>query len=147
MPQIDQPISPTPKTAAEEKKPKTATTAKPVGGLYSFTVDTGDKRIVSVERIDAEGGRHPLTSEEKAKLAKVQTAAPLRHIVERAFEAGVEYVLGSESGPETPETKEEGELSGMLIRTMIQGSKAKELVKGDALDRTVVDSLIIHATK
>ncbi|HYX47585.1 MAG TPA: hypothetical protein VE820_12285 [Sphingomicrobium sp.] len=148
MPQIDEPITPAPKATPETKKPKPASPSESaVAGIYSFTVDTGSNRIVTVERVDSDGTRHALTAEEKTKLAKSPPAMPLRRLVERAFEAGVDYVLGGDSDGEPPETKEEGELSGILVQTMIKGSKASELVKGDTLDRTVIDTLIVHATK
>lgn len=148
MPQIDEPTTPAPKAAPDTKKLKSATPpAGPTAGIYSFTVDTGANRIVMVERVDSDGTRHALTADEKTKLAKTPPAMPLRRLVESAFEAGVDYVLGADAEAETPESKEEGELSGILVQTMIKGSKAKELLKSDTLDRTVIDTLIVHATK
>lgn len=148
MPQIDEPTTPAPKAAPETKRPKSAASSeRPAAGIYSFTVDTGSNRIVMVERVDSDGTRHALTADEKTKLATTPPAMPLRRLVERAFEAGVDYVLGADSEAEAPESKEEGELSGILVQTMIKGSKANELVKGDTLDRTVIDTLIVHATK
>lgn len=148
MPQIDEPTTPAPKAATEAKKAKSAASAeRRPGGIYSFTVDTGSNRIVTVERVDSDGTRHPLTADEKTKLTRTSPAMPLRRLVERAFEAGVDYVLGADAETESPESKEESELSGILVQTMIKGSKANELVKGDTLDRTVIDTLIVHATK
>jgi hypothetical protein len=146
MPQIDEPTSPAPKTAPEAKKSKPAA-EKPVEGVYSFTIDTGSGRIVTVERVDGSGVRHSLSAEDRTRLAKLKPAMPLRHVVERAFEAGIEFVLGEGEGSETPESKEDGELSGVLLQTMIESSKAGELVKGDALHRSVIDTLIVHAAK
>jgi hypothetical protein len=148
MPQIDEPTTPAPKTAPEARKPKPAAAQKPRGGIYSFTIDTAQGRIVTIENVDSDGVRRPLTAEEKATLAKAQPAMPLRKLVEHAFEAGIEYVLGEEVEHDAPETKEEGEFSGRLLQTMIENSsKVRELVKGDALDRTVIDTLITHAAK
>ena len=147
MPQIDEPTTPAPSPAPETRKPRPAAAAKGATGIYSFTVDTGSGRIVTVESVDGEGVRRPLTPEEKAKLAKASPAMPLRNLVEQAFEAGIEFVLGEDPATDTPESKEEGELSGMLLQKMIEGSKAGELVKGNALDRTFVDALITHAAK
>ena len=129
MPQTDEPITPAPKTASEATKAKPPAPAKTPGGVYSFTIDTGSGRLVKVESVDSTGARHPLTSEEKAKFAKSHPAMPLRRLVEQAFEAGIEFVLGEEAGSDTPESKEDGELSGLLIQTMIERGKAKELVK------------------
>jgi hypothetical protein len=148
MPQIDEPVTPAPKAAPEPRKLKTAAAEKPPGGVYSFTIDTAKGRIVTVESVDGDGNRRPLTAEDKTKLAKSQPAMPLRKLVEQAFEAGIEYVLGEEAAHDTPETKEEGEFSGRLLQTMLESSsKVKELVKGDALDRTVIDTLITQAAK
>ena len=146
MPQIDEPMTPAPKIAPEARKTK-PTAEKSPGGVYSFTVDTAKGRIMTVERADGDGIRRPLTVEDKAKLAKSQPAMPLRQLVEQAFEAGIEYVLGEEAAHDIPETKQEVEFSGKLLQSMIESSKAKELVKGDALDRTVIDTFIIHAAK
>ena len=148
MPQIDEPTTPAPKAAPETKRPKsTAQSERPAAGIYSFTIDTGSHRIVTVERVDSDGTRHPLTADDKTKLAKTAPVMPLRRLVERAFEAGVEYVLGADAETEFPESKDESELSGILVQTMIKGSKANELVKSDTLDRSVIETLIVHATK
>lgn len=147
MPQIDEPTTPAPKGAPEAKKAKPTAAEKPSGGVYSFTVDTGTGRIVTVESVDGAGIRSPLSTEEKLKLAKAHPPKPLRRLVEEAFEAGIEFVLGESAGSDAPETKEEGELSGMLIRTMIEGNKVAKLVNSDRLNRTVIETLIVHAAK
>jgi|KBSMisStandDraft_5_1062788.scaffolds.fasta_scaffold95053_2 hypothetical protein len=147
MPQIDEPIAPRPKTAPESRKPKPAAADRAAGGVYSFTIDTGTGRVVTVESVESSGERRPLTADQKAELAKALEPMPLRRLVEQAFEAGIEFVLGDGAAGDTPETKEEGELSGLLLQKMIEGSKAGELVKTKALDRSVVDALIIHAAK
>ena len=148
MPQIDEPVTPAPKPAPEVRKVKTTAAEKPSGGVYSFTVDTAKGRIVTVESVDSDGTRRPLTAEDKTKLSRSQPAMPLRKLVEQAFEAGIEYVLGEEAAQDTPETKEEGEFSGKLLQTMLESSsKVNQLVKGDVLERTVIDTLITHAAK
>ena len=148
MPQIDEPITPAPKAVPEAKKLKAAAVQKPPGGVYSFTIDTAKGRIVTVESVDGNGIHRPLTAEEKTTLAKNQPAMPLRNLVERAFEAGIEYVLGEEAAHDSPETQEEVEFSGKLLQSMLESSsKVKDLIKGDALDRTVIDTLITHAAK
>lgn len=148
MPEMDQPTSPAPKTVPEPRKPKAAATEpKPPPGLYALTVDTANARIVSVEKVDGSGDRQPLTAEEKTQLAKAHGPMPLRQLVERAFEAGIDALLGDESGADKPESKEDGEFSSMLLQTLIEGSKARELVKGDTLDRAMIGALIAHAAK
>jgi hypothetical protein len=147
MPQIDQPVTPAPKAPPETPKSKTAAPEKAPPAVYSFTIDTADGRIVMVESVDGDGSRHALTAEEKAKFAKSHPATPLRRLVEQAFEAGIEFVLGDEAGSDTPESKEDGAISGLLIQTMIEGSKAKALIKSETLDRAVIETLIGHAAK
>ena len=147
MPQIDEPTTPVPKATPDARKAKATAAEKTSGGVYSFTVDTGTGRIVTVESVDGAGIRFPLSSEEKSKLAKAHSTKPLRRLVEEAFEAGIEFVLGESAGSDVPESKEEGELSGMLFQTMIEGSKVGKLVKSDRLDRTVIETLIVHAAK
>jgi len=69
----------------------------------------------------------------------------LRHLVERAFEAGIESVLGDGSDPDTTESRDECELSSILLRTLIGGSKVRDLINGDELNRTLFDTLIGQA--
>ena len=102
MPKIDEPVTPAPNAAPEPRKLKTAAAEKPPSGVYSFTIDTAKGRIVTVESVDGDGNRRPLTAEDKSKLAKSQPAASLRTLVERAFEAGIEYVLGEEAAHDAP---------------------------------------------
>jgi hypothetical protein len=147
MPQIDQPTTPAPKAATETKKPRSETQAKPPSGIYSVTVNTADGKILTVERVDTAGERHPLTAEDKKQLAAGQAIMPLRHLVEQAFEAGIECVLGESSAKHHAESKEDGELSDILIQALIEGGKAKELVKHDTLHRAAVETLIVHAAK
>jgi hypothetical protein len=146
MPRIDEPVTPAPKAPSASPKSRTATSKNAPPAVYSFTVDTANGRIITVESIDDHGLRHTLTPEDKAKFAKNHPAKPLRQLVEQAFEAGIEFVLG-DGAADTSETKEDSELSGLLIQSMIEGSKAKTLVKSDTIDRAVIATLIGHAVK
>lgn len=147
MPQIDEPTTPAPKSASGAKKAKPPVPSKTPGGIYAFTVDTGSGKIVTVESVDPTGVRRSLSADEKTKLAGTTSAMPVRRLVEQAFEAGIEFVLGEDADSDGPESKEDGELSGALLQSLIEESKAKDLVKGDTLDRSVIDTLIIHAAK
>ena len=151
MPQSDEPTTPmpnsngkpTPKTNG--RKHRTAAADRAPSGLVSFTINTATGKVVSLERVDEAGERHPLTVEEKAKLARAQHARPLKQLMEEAFEAGIEFVLGEEAGSDAPESKEEGELSGILIKSMMQRSKINDLITSDTLDRSVIGTLIVRA--
>lgn len=146
MPQIDEPTSAAPKAAPETRKSKPVTPEKPPAGTYAFTVDTAKGRIVGIEKVDG-GAREAVSPAELAQLAKAHGATPLRHLVERAFEAGIACVLGEEAEAETSESKQDSELSGVLLQTLIEGSKAKELLKSDTLDRTFIGALFSQAAK
>lgn len=145
MPQIDEPTSPAPQRESEVKKSRPAAAPrKPTGGLYCFTIDSAEGRIVMVERVDSDGTRHQLNVEQKASLAGLKAAMPMRRLVEQAFEAGIDFVLG-DGAAEAQESKEDRELSSILVQTLIEGSKAKELVKSETLEKTIADTLIGHA--
>lgn len=146
MPQIDEPVSPAPKTAPETKKPKTSASPKPPPGLFAFTVDTSNGRIVMIEKVEG-SARHTLSPEERAKLAKEYDGPHLRRLVEQAFEAGIAVVLGETGDGETTESSHESELSGMLLKALMEGSEAREIVTGDTLDRAIVSTLFGHAAK
>jgi len=146
MPKSDEPQTPAPKAAASQpRKLKPASPAKAANGVYSFTVDTAKGQVVTVERVDSAGARHSLSAAERAKFAADHPAMPLRQLVERAFEAGIEFVLGDDTGPDSPESPEDTEISGELIQTMIGQSKAGKLLKGSTLDRAAIVTLIGHA--
>src|SRR5437899_711019 len=110
MPRIDDPVTPMPKARAPNPKSRTAKNQKAESAIYSFTVDAANGRIISVESVDAGGLRHALTAEERARFAKGHPAMPLRRLVEQAFEAGIDFVLGGEGGTDLPEAKEEAEI-------------------------------------
>jgi hypothetical protein len=151
MPQIDEPTTSGPKTVPEARKPRPApdkaATDKAPSGLYAFTVDTGKGSIVTIEKID-HNTRQMLTAAEKAQLAKQHDGMSLRQLVEQAFEAGIECVLGDGGATaKAPESKQESELSSVVLQSLIEGSKTRELVEPAALDRTIISSLFTQAAK
>jgi hypothetical protein len=147
MPQSDKPVTPAPRAPSGSAKARPGKPQEAPAAVYSFTVDTANGRIIKVESVDGDGLRHALTADERAKLGKSHPAMPLRRLVEQAFEAGIGFVLGEDTGDDSNETKEDGELSGVLLQTMIEGSEAKDLIKSDTLDRAVIATLISHAAK
>lgn len=143
MPQIDEPTTSGPKPAVEARKPKPAA-EKTATGLYAFTVDTANGKVVMIEKVDGTS-RQPLSAEEKAQLAKQHGAMPLRQLIEQAFEAGIECVLGDGGGTKSPESERESELSGVVLQSLIEGTNARELIQPATLDRTIISSLFSHA--
>lgn len=163
MPPINDPTSTEPKppavdpkppaaepkaSAAEGRKPKasasaTAQPAKP--DLFAFTIDAANGRIVTLERVDAVGARHDLSADERARIAKAQASATVRRLVEQAFEAGIECVLGEGAENDGEESKADGELSRMLLQSLIERSSAKHLIEGEVLNRAIIGTLIGRA--
>ena len=116
--------------------------------LFAFTIDANTARVVKLETLDASGSRHELSEEEKASLAREESANGLEDVVERAFEAGIACVLGGEEPQEkAEESAEDAELRHMLLTPLIEHSPAKRLIEREALTRAILGTLIQHATK
>ena len=132
----------------EEKEDKMTEIAPSAAKLFAFTIDANTARIVKLETLDASGSRHELSEEEKASLAREESANGLEDVVERAFEAGIACVLGGEEPQEkTEESAEDAELRHMLLTPLIEHSPAKRLIEREALTRAILGTLIQHATK
>ncbi len=149
MPPIDEPAT-FDKTAASEtrraKGSSPATDTSPDAELVAFTVDAGSGRIVAVERVDATGSRRELSDEEKSRFASDDSRKTLERVVEEAFEAGIDCVLGRDfAEADRPEAAEDAELSRALLRSLIDHSAAKRLMQREALGRAIVATLIERA--
>jgi hypothetical protein len=147
---IDEPSSFEPNAAASEGRKPRAAGATPEqaapADLIAFTVDAANGRIVKIEGVDEAGGRHELSDDQRARLARSEMKATLERVIEQAFQAGIDCVLGAEAGEEEPtESTEDAELSGILLRSLIERSRAKRLMQRDALHRAIVGTLIQQA--
>ena len=148
MPQADEPTTSMPKPSAAEGR-KSKATASPSEqtrpDLFALTIDVARGRIVTLERVDEQGSRQQISADERSRLAKTQSSQALMRLVEEAFEAGIACVLGEEDESDPEESKADDELSRMLLRSLIERSKARYLIEGDTLDRAIVGSLIGRA--
>jgi hypothetical protein len=148
MPPIDEPASFEPKASrAGGRKAKTAASAagRPAGPeLVAVTVDAATGRIVTIEGVDAAGARRELSAEEKTRLSEGREAT-LERVVEQAFLAGIDCVLGDSGGEEEPEAGDEAELSRILLRSLIERSAAGRLLQRDILSRAIIGTLIAQA--
>ena len=96
--------------------------------------------------MDGAGARHDLSDEQRARLAGSPAKATLEGVIEQAFQAGIDCVLGAEAGGgEAAESKEDAELSHLLLRSLIERSGAKRLLRRDLLHRAIVATLIEQA--
>ena len=147
MPQADQPAPVPTLTATPTETRKAKATAPPEpdrAPLFAFTIDSADGSVLTFERLDEGGERQTLTPEEKLRLAKAFAGPTLAAVVEEAFEAGIECVLG-EGEEESSDPEADGELRRELLRSLIERSRARHLVEDDTIDRAIVGRLIAHA--
>ena len=143
---IDDPASFEPKAnAGEGRKPKSTASTPEQGSptdLLAVTVDAASGQIVKIESLDAAGAPHALSDEQRARLAGRQNET-LEGVIEQAFQAGIDCVLGDGAGEGEPtESQEDAELSRLLLRSLIERSGAKRLIRRDVLHRAVVGTLI-----
>ena len=134
----------------EEKLPKEEKMTEieqPAATLFTFTIDASTAQVVKLEAQDASGARHELSDEEKASLAQAGPEAGLEQLVEQAFEAGIDCVLGDGEREDREEPAEEAELRHLLLTPLIEHSPARRLMQREALSRAILGTLIQHATK
>jgi hypothetical protein len=130
------------------KEEKMSEIAQSAGKLFTFTIDATTAQVVRLETEDPSGARHELSDEEKASLAQAGTEGSLEQFVERAFEAGIDCVLGGgEREDKADEPADEAELRQLLLTPLIEHSAAKRLMQREALNRAILGTLIQHAAK
>ena len=134
----------------EARKAKTTAGAsdQPLSnGLIAFTIDAATGRIVKVERVDSAGAHHELSEDDRAGLAR-NAKATLARVVEQAFEAGIDCVLGDQAGKgekESAESEDDAELSRALLQSLIEHSAAKRLMQREVQSRAIMGTLIEQA--
>ena len=131
-PRADQPASTGPKLKA-----------------VTITIDADSADIVRVEGLDAKGGRHELSDEEKASLIKEgRSEERLEEVLEHAFEAGIACVLGDDEDEDEETTQEspaDAELRHQLLAPLIKRSAVRQLTDRAALHRAILGTLIEHS--
>ena len=141
-----------PSAAAADTTPaKTKAAAKPApepatlepANLVTFTLDVTTGAVVSVEKIESGGARRALSDEDAQQLAGTARET-IEGIVERAFEAGIACVLGSDAD-DAEETDDDAPLTRLLLEPLIDRSAARRLMRREVLDRAALASLIRHS--
>jgi hypothetical protein len=149
MPPIDEPASFGPKPSAAEGRSAKAKSGKAAelasSDLVAFTIDPAAGRVVKIERVDSAGERHEFSAAETAALVSGDAKPTLERLVEQAFEAGIDFVLGDQAREEERESKEDAELSRALLRSLIERSAAKRLLHHEVLGPAIVGTLIEQA--
>ena len=117
-------------------------TSQRAQSLFAFTVDTNTGQVVTVEALDAAGARRKV-SDSRMKVLAREGRQRLESVVEEAFEAGIDCVLGdSDEKLETKERDEDAQLRHDLIAPLIQNSAAGRRLKREVLQRAVLGTLI-----
>jgi hypothetical protein len=117
------------------------------GRLLAFTIDASTAQIVKLESLDAGGGRHELSEEEKNSLVHARGEGRLEEVLEQAFEAGIDCVLGGSEADSGKESEEEAKLRHLLLTPLIEHSAAKRLLQREVLNRAMLETLIQHSMK
>ena len=133
---------------SRRNRPATKQSYKPSAGLLAITVDPDTARVVRLEGLDANGGRHELTNAERARLLKRASNGRVEDFVERAFEAGIACVLDGEANSDAnQETEGDAEIRRRFLTPLIERSSVKHLMESAVLDRAILSTLIDHSTK
>jgi hypothetical protein len=107
----------------------------------TFTVDATTGNVVTVETLDASGARHPVSVRQQKTLAR-EGRERLESVLEEAFEAGIDCVLGDSDQPEAVEGELDAKLRHDLIAPLLQGSPAGRRLKRESLQRVRLGTLI-----
>ena len=150
MPPIDEPVSSEPKSPAPGgRRSKTSSAASepaPSADLVAFTVDAANGRIIKVEgSVDAAGAHRELSKDEHARLVETAAKATLERVVEQAFEAGIDCALGADAGEEETAKSDGDAESRLLLRSLMERSGPRRLMRREVLGRAIVGTLIEQA--
>jgi hypothetical protein len=123
----------------EPQKADPAQSQPPAAERLAFTFDAAGQ-LDQVEAIDASGVRRDLSRQECSRLAEEKGGLSLEAIVEKAFVAGIDYVLGEGGDDEA-----QSEAERVLLRPMLKHSSASSLVRPEVLRRALVADLVRRA--
>lgn len=122
----------------QRKEPGTEASA---GNLLSFTVDVNTGHVVTVETLDATGTRRRVSVRQQKFLAR-EGRERLESVLEEAFEAGIDCVLGDSDQADAAEGELDAKLRHDLIAPLIQGSPAGRRLKRELPYRARLGTLI-----
>jgi hypothetical protein len=109
----------------------------------AFILDAGTGQVDRIEMIERDGARRELSGPERAALVKGKGGPSLEAMLEEAFIAGIDSVLGDGVGEdEGPESEGEKALERSLLRPMMQRSAARRLMRREVLRQAVLQALV-----
>jgi hypothetical protein len=106
-------------------------------------MDANTAQVVRLESVDDGGASHELSEGEKLKLARQIGEEQIGELLEEAFEAGIECVLGD--GARTRRSRdsvEDTQLRHLLLAPLIAETSAKRLLQSDVLHRAILETLV-----
>jgi hypothetical protein len=141
MAKINEPVE-NPKGPNEEK-PSPAGAA----GLFAFTIDASTGQVAKLEKVDSAGGRRQLSEQDKASLHAEPAWPTLEALIEQAFEAGVDCVLGSEDEKdEAQESEDEAEVRRTLLLPLMERSRLTTLLQRSVLGQAILATALQQVT-
>jgi hypothetical protein len=115
----------------------------PAARLFAFTIDADTAQIVKIESVGGNGGRHQISDEEKKSLVREGSIGSLKDVLQLAFEAGLACALGEDAGQgRRADADEDSELHDLLLAQLMEHSAVRDLMRGDALNRAILEALV-----
>ena len=131
-----------PKVPSEEK-PSSAGGS----GLFAFTLDASTGQITRLEKVDSGGARRQLSEQDKASLQPGPSWPTLEAIIEQAFEAGVDCVLGNEDEKdEAQELEDEVEVRRILLLPLMERGRMMALLQRSVLGQAILATALQQIT-
>jgi hypothetical protein len=110
--------------------------------LLAVTIGADTGEVMKIEKVDGTGVRQDLQDNDQVGLA-LKDAPTLGMLIEQAFEAGIECVLGVQDEREGPEeSEEEADLRRALLLPLIEHTSATGLLKQGVLGKAILATAI-----
>jgi hypothetical protein len=137
---------PSDRKGAGQKSPARTSKSLPDPQQLAITINVKSGQVVKIESVNGTGTNHQLSDEEKANLANETGKATLEALIEQAFEAGIACGLGDTTREDDLlESDKDVNLRHLLLRSLIENSAAKRLMRRDILSRAILKTLILNA--
>ncbi len=132
-------------SASDAESPKAAAKAAEPSRpeRLAFIIDPATGEVDLIEAVGAGGVRRKLGPEDRAGLAPERAGRSLEAIVEQAFLAGMDYVLGDGDVDEDESAPSQAEHE--LLRPLIRHSAARRLMQPGVLRRAALEDLFQSA--
>jgi hypothetical protein len=129
-----------------QKSPAHTSESLPGPDQLAITINVKTGQVVKIESVNGTGTHHQLSDDERAILANETGKATLEALIEQAFEAGIACGLGDTTREDDLlESDKDVNLRHLLLRSLIENSAAKRLMRRDILSRAFLKTLILNA--